>query len=116
MLKRTEAEPDGPEPERGIGELVSELLDEGKAYARAEFDLAKATAQAKAEAVTIPAILFGIAVLLVLAALTGLAMGVFATLLRFVGPLASGLLTFLLFVMIAGGLAWFGAKRLRESL
>ena len=117
MLKRSELEPAGPEePDRGIGDLVSEMLDEGKAYARAEFDLAKATAQAKAAAFKVPAILFGVAVLLVLAALTALTMGVFATLLRFVGPLASGLLTFLLFAAVAGGLAWYGAKRLRESL
>ena len=116
MLKRSEAEPAGPEPERGIGELVSELLDEGKAYARAELELAKATAKDKAAAFKVPAILFGTAVLLVLAALSGLAIGIFASLLRYVGPLAAGFITFLLFVAVAGGLAWYGAKRLRDSL
>lgn len=116
MLKRSELEPDSDEPERGIGDLVSELLDEGKAYARAELELAKATAQAKAAAVKVPAMLFGVAVLLVLAALSALAMGVFAALLRYVGPLAAGFLSFLLFIAIAGGLAWYGAKRLREGL
>ena len=48
MLKRSEATPEnGNDDERGLGELVTQLIDEGKAYARAEFDLAKATAKAK---------------------------------------------------------------------
>jgi hypothetical protein len=33
------------EEEKPIGELVGRLIDEGKAYARAEFDLAIATAE-----------------------------------------------------------------------
>ena len=39
-----------------IGELFGQLIDEGKAYAKAELDLAKAIAEAKAEAVKMPAI------------------------------------------------------------
>jgi hypothetical protein len=33
-----------------------------------------------------------------------------------IGPLAGGVVAFLLFGAIAGGLAWFGAKKLREKL
>lgn len=117
MLKRSEEPPEnGNDDERGLGELVTQLIDEGKAYARAEFDLAKATAKAKAETLKVPAILFGIAFISVLAAVTALSIGIFAALANFVGPLASGLITFLLFAAIAGALGWYGAKRLREDL
>ena len=40
-----------------IGELFGRLIDEGKAYARAELGLAKATAEAKAEAAKKPVLL-----------------------------------------------------------
>ena len=52
MLKPVEPT---PPPERPIGELVHELVEEGKAYARAELDLAKAIAAAKAKALALPA-------------------------------------------------------------
>jgi hypothetical protein len=35
--------------EKPIGELFGQLIDEGKAYAKAELGLAKATAEAKAD-------------------------------------------------------------------
>ena len=38
MLKP--ADPGPPPPERPIGELVNELIEEGKAYAQAELGLA----------------------------------------------------------------------------
>ena len=37
------------EEEKPVGELFSKLIDEGKAYAKAELGLAKATAEAKAD-------------------------------------------------------------------
>ena len=51
----------GPPPERPVGELVGQLIDEGKAYARAEFGLVTAIAAAKGKALAIPAALFGAA-------------------------------------------------------
>ena len=45
----------GPQPpERPVGELVHQLIEEGKAYARAEFDLLKAIGTAKAKALALP--------------------------------------------------------------
>jgi len=107
--------PEGSD-ERPIGELVHELVEEGKAYVKAEIGLAKAIAADKAEAVKLPAILFGAAFLLVSAAVTALAVGVAIALATLVGPLAGGFLAFLLFAALAGGLGWYGAKRLREGL
>ena len=64
MLKP--ADPTQPEPdeERPIGELVGQLIDEGKAYAKAELGVAKAIAEAKADGLKVPAILLGAAFLL----------------------------------------------------
>ena len=106
----------GPPEERPIGELVHELIEEGKAYARAEFGLLKALATAKAKALVIPAALFGIAFVLALAGVTSLAVGVVMALAKFMGPLAAGIVGLVIFAAIAGGLAWYGVKRLRRDL
>ncbi len=113
MLKPTEGE---PPPGRPIGELVNELVEEGKAYAKAEFDLAKAIAAAKARALAIPSAMFGAAFVFALAAVTALAVGVVLALTKFIGPLAAGVVGLLLFAAIAGGLGWFGYQRLRRDL
>jgi hypothetical protein len=114
MLKPVDPGP--PPPERPIGELVNELIEEGKAYARAEIDLAKAIANAKAKALALPAALFGFAFIVALAAVTALAVGVVMALARYIGPLAAGFIGMLIFAAIAGGLGWYGAERLRRDL
>ena len=113
--------PNEPEAARGdddrpVGELVHELIEDGKAYAKAELEVVKAVATAKANALKVPAILFGVAFLLALAAITSLAVGVAMGLATLIGPLAGGIVAFLLFAGVAGGLGWYGAKRLREDL
>ena len=105
-----------PGNERPVGELVHQLVEDGKAYARAEVDLVKAIAAAKGNAAKLPAILFGAALLLLIGAVAGLAVGVALALALVIGPLAAGLVTFLIFGGIAGGLAWYGAQRLRRDL
>ena len=102
--------------DRPVGELVHELIEDGKAYARAEVSLVKAIATAKANALKLPAILFGIAFLLSLAAITALAVGVAMALATLIGPLAGAIAAFLLFAALAGGLAWYGIERLRKDL
>lgn len=114
MLKP--ADPGPPPPERPVGELVGELIDEGKAYARAEFVLAKALAAAKARALALPAALFGIAFIVALAAVTALSVGVVLALQSFIGPLAAGFVGMLIFAAVAGGLGWWGYQRLRHEL
>jgi protein-S-isoprenylcysteine O-methyltransferase Ste14 len=114
MLKPAVPEP--PPPERPVGELVHELLEQGKAYARAELALAKAIATAKARALAMPAALFAAAFVLALAAVTALAVGVVIALAKFLGPLLAGVVGLLIFAAIAGGLAWVAIERVRRVL
>src|SRR4051794_1596949 len=114
MLKP--ADPGPPPPERPVGELVHELIEQGKAYARSEIGLAKAIAAAKGKALAAPAALFGIAFVCALAAVTAFAVGVVLALARFVGPLAAGFVGLLIFAAIGGGLGWYGYQRLRRDL
>lgn len=102
--------------DRPVGELVHELIEDGKAYARAELEHAKAIAASKANALKLPAILFGFAFLFALAAFVALVVGIANGLATLIGPLAGGVVACLLFAAIAGGLGWYGAKRIREDL
>jgi Putative Actinobacterial Holin-X, holin superfamily III len=109
----------GPAPgdsERPVGELVHELIEDGKSYARAELRFARAVAAAKVAAFKVSAILFGAAFLLFLTAISALAYGVAAGLATLIGPFAGGLVAFLLFAGAAGGLAWRGVSKLRQNL
>jgi hypothetical protein len=114
MLKP--ADPSPLRPERPVGELVHELIEDGKAYARAEIGLAKAIAAAKGKALALPAGLFGAAFIFALAAITALAVGVVMALATLIGPLAAGLVGMLIFLAIGGGLGWYGYQRLRRDL
>ena len=109
-------DPGPPKPARPVGELVHELIEEGKAYARAEIDWARAVAAAKGKALALPAGLFGAAFVFALAAVTALAMGVVMALARFIGPLGAGFVGMIVFLGIAGGLGWYGYQRLRRDL
>ncbi|GAA4718342.1 phage holin family protein [Sphingomonas lutea] len=114
MLKP--ADPQQQPPERPVGEVVHDLIEGGKAYARAELGVAKAVAAAKARALALPAGLFGAAFALVQAAITALAVGVFAALYWAFGPILAGLVAFLIFSALAGALAWYAVHRLKRDL
>lgn len=116
MLKPVDPPPGEPAGERPVGELVHQLIEDGKAYARAELALVKAMVGAKASALALPAALFGAAFLCLLAAVAALALGVVLALVKFVGPLLAGLAGLLIFSAIAGGLGWFALRRIREVL
>ena len=115
MLKPTD-QGSASQPERPIGDLVHQLTEEGKAYARAELDLAKAIAAAKARALALPAGLFGTAFLLAQAAVTVLAVGIFAALYWLFGAILAGFVAFLIFGGLAGALVWYGIQRLKRDL
>ncbi|HVM38157.1 MAG TPA: phage holin family protein [Sphingomicrobium sp.] len=102
--------------ERSFSALVQQLAEDGKAYAKAELDLARAIAVAKGKALVVPAILLGAAFLLLQAGVTALAVATFLALLPVVGPFFAGLLAFLIFAALAGGLAWLAVKKLRSDL
>ena len=117
MLKPADPGPDGPDPseEKPIGELVHQLIEDGKAYAQAEIDVVRAIASEKAERAKLPAILFAGAFLFLQAGIVVFGMTIYLTLVRWFGPLASGLIATVLCLGIAGGLAWYGARRLKEE-
>ena len=115
MLKPGEHMQPAPS-ERPVGELVHQLVEEGKAYARAEVGLAKAIATSKGKALALPAGLLGVALLVIQAAITILAVGVFAMLQWAIGTILAGFVTFLIFAAIAGALVWYALKRLRQDL
>ena len=114
MLKPVDPGP--PPPERPVGELVHELIEDGKAYARSEINLAKAIAAAKGKALALPAAMFGAAFVCSLAGVTALAVGVVIALQTFIGPLAAGFIGMLIFGSVAGLLGWYGYQRLRRDL
>lgn len=112
MLKPT----DQGGAERPVGELVHQLVEDGKAYARAELDVVKAMAAAKGKALALPSALFGAAFILALAAVTALAVGVVLALAKFIGPLLAGVAGLLIFAGTGAALGWYGYVRLRRDL
>ena len=115
MLKPTE-QGEEPRSERPVGEIVHQLVEDGKAYAKAELDVAKAIVTAKGKALGLTAGLFGAALLVAQAAVTVLAVAVFFALSLVMNPIFAGLLASLIFGALAGGLAWYAWQRLRREL
>ena len=118
MLKPADPEPKRPEPgdERPVGEIVHQLVEDGKAYAKAELAVAKAMAADKGKALAIPAAMLGGAFLFLQAAVTILGVAVFLGLLPLMGPVLAGLVAFLIFAGIAGGLGWFAVQKAKRDL
>lgn len=115
MLKPADPGP-SPNTERPIGDIVGQLVDDGKAYAKAEVDVVKAIAAEKGKALIPPAILLGTAVISALAGITALAVGVVIALAKFLGPLLAGFAGLLIFVGVAGLLGWIGVNKLKAIL
>lgn len=115
MLKPSDpaSAPGGAEDERPVSELVHRLVEDGKSYALAEIGLARAIAARKAALLALPAAVLGIALLLAIAGTSALAVGIMLAIAPLTGPLAAGLLAFLLFAAIAGGLGWWAIRRAR---
>ena len=113
MLKRVEVTPPGHEPrDETIGELVSRLLEDGRAYARAELDLVKQIARHRAAKAKSGAILLGAGVTLLLCALTAFVLALVLGLATLIGPFAAGMVVFVVLAGAGGLLARSGAKGL----
>jgi hypothetical protein len=98
-----------------IGQLFSQLVDDGKRYARAEVELYKAKAADKAQPVKRAAIYGGIALTLALSAVTALLVGLILALQTLVGPLAATLIVVLVTLIVAGGLGYLAYKQVLEA-
>ena len=118
MLKPADPGPGGPDPEEGkkIGELVSQLVEDGKAYARAELNVGKAILDEKVAGAKLPALLGLLALLFLQAAVILLGMTVYLTLVSRLGPFGAGLIATVLFIAIAAGLGWYAARRVKDLL
>ena len=88
--------------ERPVGEIVSQLIDEGKAYAEAEVELAKARAFHKANGYKRAAMWGGAAFLFIIAAFVALGLTLVLVLASLIGPLLGGLAAILILIGIAG--------------
>ena len=113
MLKPADVPP--ASSERPVGDLVHQLVEDGKAFARAEIDVAKAIATDKASAYKVPAILIAGALFVLQSAVTALAVAVCLWLVPMIGPLLAGLVAFILFGAIAGLMVWVGLRKIREA-
>ena len=96
--------------EKPVGELFSKLIDEGKAYAKAEIGLAKATAEAKATSAKKPIIVGFAALLFLQSATTVFAVTVALALATLIGPLAGGLTATMIALGIAAVLGLWAKK------
>lgn len=103
------------EEEKPVGELFGRLIDEGKAYAKAELSLAKASAEAKARAAKKPALLGFAAYLFLHAGVIVLCMTVALALATLVGPLAGGAIASAIAFGVAGILGLLAKKALESD-
>lgn len=87
-----------------IGILFGRLIDDGKAYAKAEVDLVKARGLAQADRAKLPAILLAGALAFGFAAVIALVLTLVLSLAKVMGPLGGGLVATLLTMLISGGL------------
>ena len=99
------------EQDKPIGETVGRLIDDGKAYARAEVDLARVRALMLVERYRSAAILAAAALLFAIGALVALAMTAVLSLANLIGPLGGGLAATLLIGGIAGLLAYLAREQ-----
>lgn len=113
MLKPADVPP--ASNERPVGDLVHQLVEDGKAFARAEVDVAKAVAAEKAGAYKLPAILIGASLFVLQSAVTALAVAVCLWLEPMTGPLLAGLVAFLVFGGIAGLMVWIAVRKIRGA-
>lgn len=108
---------DAPRTEdAGIGELIGQLTEDAKDYARAEVDYFKAVAQAKVAEVKGAAIAAVLALALALAAAIGLIVGAILTLATLVGPGWATLIVVGISLVVAGLLGWSAARGIRKAM
>ena len=114
MLKPSGQHPP-PGPERSIGDLVEQVLDDAMDYGRAELALLKARARELVGSYVRAAILFGVAAVLALAGIATLFVGIAIALARWIGPLGGAVVSMLLAAGIAGFLVWVAVGDLKED-
>lgn len=98
--------------EESIGGLFKRLIDDGKAYARAEIDVLRQVARHRAGRAKAGAGLLGIGIVLLLCALQALVLALVLGLATLIGPFGAGMSVFVLFAIAGLLAARAGAKGL----
>lgn len=98
-----------------IGQLLSQLVDDGKRYAQAEIDVVKARAAGRVLSLRPAAILAGMAAALMSAATTVLLMGLILALSPKFGVLGATALVVVVASVVACLLAYLAWQRLKDS-
>ena len=101
--------PAGDPREESIGDLVNRLVDDARAYAKAEVEVVRQIARHRAGKAKTGLILLVAGAVLLLSSLTALLLGLVLGLAELIGPLASG-------VVIAALLAGGGYLLVRSGL
>jgi len=114
MLKPPDQNPP-PEPDRSIGEMIEQVLDDALDYGRTELGLLKARAIEAAENYVRAAILLGVATAFALAGVITLFVGIATALARWIGPLGGAIASMLLAAGIGGLLVWLALRDLKEE-
>lgn len=97
---------------RAIPQLVTQLLHDGVALARAEVQLAKSRVSVRLAAAKSGIIYLAAAALVAVLALIGLVVGIVLALTPLVGGLLAGLIVLAVGGALAGVLGWLGIRRL----
>ncbi|GAA4007595.1 phage holin family protein [Sphingomonas humi] len=113
MLKRTETVKGEPE---GIGDLVHRLVEDAKAYARAEVGYLKAIGTEKANALKAPVILGLLAILFAHAAFLVLIATIFVGLASLMSDALAGVVTLVICLAAAGGLGYLAYAKATKGL
>ena len=109
MLQRSDAVGPGQD---GIGDLVHRLVEDAKAYAKAEVDVYKTIGAEKAASLRTPLILLVAAVFLGHAAFLALVATLFVGLAQVMQPALAGVVTVLILAVLAGLLGYVGVSKL----
>ena len=112
MLKRVDHP--GPDDDRPIGELIGQLYDDGRAYARAEVELWKAKGRAEVGRYRAAAMFGAAGAALALAALVAFAMTLVIGFARLIGPFGGGAAAVVILGLGAYVLFNFARQRLEE--
>ena len=103
------------EDEKPIGELFGRLVDDGKAYAKAELGLVRATAETKAAAVKKPLALAATGLLFIQAGVVVFGVTLALWLGTQIGPLGGGLVATLVTFAIGALLFWLAKRSYEHS-
>jgi hypothetical protein len=106
---------DAEEPE-SLRELAARVIDNSKAYLRAELTLVRQTVAAKASLAGPALALIVAGIVLVQAAITVLAASLGLLLAHWLGLAGGFAVAALLVLMIAGLLAWMAARRIKDIM